>query len=55
MKRGIPHITKVEPLPPYKLFVRFDDGWASVHKDELMRNWEMARAGMPPEKIEPLK
>lgn len=29
--------------------------WAALHRDELMRNWELARAGKPLEAIEPLK
>lgn len=28
--------------------------WAELHRDELMRNWELARAGMPLTPIEPL-
>lgn len=28
--------------------------WADLHRDELMRNWELARAGKPLEPIEPL-
>jgi len=28
--------------------------WASQHKEELMRGWELARANKPPEKIAPL-
>lgn len=27
--------------------------WAAVHQDELMRNWELAQAGLPHEKIAP--
>ncbi|OGC00634.1 transcriptional regulator [candidate division KSB1 bacterium RBG_16_48_16] len=29
--------------------------WASQHKDELLRNWELARDNQPLQKIEPLK
>ena len=29
--------------------------WASIHKDELIKNWELAKAGKNPIKIEPLK
>lgn len=29
--------------------------WVSLHKDELIKNWELARSGMPLNKIEPLK
>lgn len=28
--------------------------WATLHRDELMANWEKARAGRPLDKIEPL-
>jgi len=28
--------------------------WADLHRDELMRNWEEARAGRPLRPIEPL-
>lgn len=28
--------------------------WASLHKEELMKDWELAGANKPPEKIEPL-
>jgi Domain of unknown function (DUF4160) len=28
--------------------------WGELHRDELMRNWERARAGEPLEPIEPL-
>ena len=28
--------------------------WASLHRMELLDNWERARRGAPPEKIEPL-
>ena len=28
--------------------------WASLHEDELMRNWDLARASKPLEQIEPL-
>jgi len=28
--------------------------WASLHRMELLDNWERARRGEPPEKIEPL-
>jgi hypothetical protein len=29
--------------------------WADLHRSELMRNWELARAGKPLEPIEPLE
>ena len=28
--------------------------WASLHKEELMKDWELAKSNKPPEKIEPL-
>jgi hypothetical protein len=29
--------------------------WAALHRGELMRNWELARAGKPLRSIEPLE
>lgn len=29
--------------------------WASLHKEELMMDWELAKAGQPPREIEPLR
>ena len=29
--------------------------WAAIHKEELLKDWELAKANQPPEKIEPLK
>ena len=29
--------------------------WASLHKDELMEDWELAKNNQTPHKIEPLK
>jgi hypothetical protein len=29
--------------------------WASMHRDELLRDWELARKQKKPEKIPPLK
>jgi hypothetical protein len=28
--------------------------WANLHRQELQRNWDLARAGQPLERIEPL-
>ena len=28
--------------------------WADLHRDELLRNWELARAGKPLASIDPL-
>lgn len=33
---------------------RFVREWADLHRDELLRNWEQARAGKPLAPIEPL-
>ena len=29
--------------------------WASMHKEELLKDWELAKNNQPPNKIEPLK
>ncbi len=29
--------------------------WAALHQEELLENWELMRANMPPRKIVPLK
>ncbi len=29
--------------------------WATLHKEELLKNWDLAKSNQPPEKIEPLK
>lgn len=29
--------------------------WAEVHREQLQRNWDLARAGQPLEAIEPLE
>jgi hypothetical protein len=29
--------------------------WASLHRDELMENWELARQGLPLKEIPPLE
>ncbi len=29
--------------------------WAELHREELIKNWGMLRAGEPPSKIEPLR
>lgn len=29
--------------------------WASLYKNELLKDWEIASQNLPPEKIEPLK
>jgi hypothetical protein len=29
--------------------------WAFLHKDELLKDWNLAKQNMPPDKIEPLK
>lgn len=29
--------------------------WAELHREELLRNWQVLQQGFPPGKIEPLK
>ncbi len=29
--------------------------WAAIHKEELLKDWELAKNNQPPQKIEPLK
>ncbi len=29
--------------------------WATLHKDELLKDWELVKNNQPPKKIEPLK
>jgi len=40
-------------LPPRALGMLIE--WASQHKGELLKDWELARDGKPPERIEPLR
>jgi hypothetical protein len=40
-------------LPPRALGLVVE--WASQHQNELMQNWELARAEQQPKKIEPLR
>jgi hypothetical protein len=40
-------------LPPRALGLVME--WASLHKDELLKNWKLAERNMQPDKIEPLK
>jgi hypothetical protein len=40
-------------LPPRALGLVME--WAAFHKDELLRNWELAQAGQSLEKIAPLE
>jgi len=39
-------------LPPRSLGLVIE--WASQHQEELLSDWERARSGLAPEKIEPL-
>jgi hypothetical protein len=39
-------------LPPKALGLIAE--WAAIHKEELIRNWNLARENKPIEKIEPL-
>lgn len=40
-------------LPPRALGLTIE--WAALHKDELLKDWELASQNKNPEKIEPLK
>ena len=40
-------------IPPRALGLVIE--WATLHKDELLQDWELAKANKPPRKIEPLK
>jgi hypothetical protein len=40
-------------IPPRALGLVME--WASLHKDELIQDWELAKSNKPPKKIEPLK
>ena len=40
-------------LPPRALGIVME--WATLHQDELLRNWELAMNGIPLEAIAPLK
>jgi len=39
-------------LPPRALGLVIE--WAAMHQEELMKNWELAQANQPPERIDPL-
>jgi len=40
-------------IPPRALGIVIE--WASQHKDELLRNWELVKSNQHPKKIDPLK
>ena len=40
-------------IPPRALGMVME--WASVHKEELMEDWNLAKSNRPPKKIEPLQ
>ena len=40
-------------IPPRALGLVME--WASLHKEELIQDWELAKSNKPPKKIEPLK
>jgi hypothetical protein len=40
-------------MPKRALTLVFE--WMEIHKQELLENWELAKAGKPLNKIEPLK
>ena len=33
---------------------RLVEAWAEIHREELLRDWELLQSGQPPLKIEPL-
>ena len=33
---------------------RLVEAWAEIHREELLRDWELLQSGRPPLKIEPL-
>lgn len=39
-------------LPPRALGLVVE--WAALHRQELIRNWELAQGNQPPQRIEPL-
>ncbi|MEK6797101.1 MAG: DUF4160 domain-containing protein [Spirochaetota bacterium] len=45
-------IVKEGELPPRALGLVIE--WAALHKAELMKDWEKAKANLVPDKIEPL-
>lgn len=34
---------------------RLVEAWAEIHRDELLRDWELLQSGRPPLKIKPLR
>lgn len=34
---------------------RFVEAWAELHRNELIRDWELLQSGMKPQSIEPLQ
>jgi hypothetical protein len=34
---------------------RLVEAWAEIHRTELLRDWDLLQAGLPPERIEPLR
>jgi hypothetical protein len=40
-------------IPPAKL--KLVQAWIEIHREELLADWELAIAGEPPYKIDPLK
>ena len=40
-------------IPPGALGMIME--WASLHKEELMEDWNLAKSNRPPKKIEPLQ
>jgi hypothetical protein len=34
---------------------RLVEAWAEIHREELLKDWELLQSGRPPLKIEPLR
>ena len=34
---------------------RLVEAWAEIHRQELLRDWDLLQSGQPPLKIEPLR
>lgn len=34
---------------------RLVEAWMEIHREELMRDWDLLQSGQPPVKIEPLR
>ena len=50
---GIDPVERLEGSLPQRQ-TRLVEAWAELHRDELMRDWELLQNGRPPTPIEPL-